>query len=142
MTNHKPFVVIFDWGHETTVHEFDTVEEAYEDRENYIDAKKHGVYQLVSSESQWSREIPTEPGYYYFYGDAWTPKEKEFDKNDLSFVVIRTAKNNSKDEPMYICDGNFMFPKSSHPGLWAKARIPAIDLDNIPPFGDTKKEIR
>ena len=43
----KKFVVIFDWGYESSYHEFDTFEEAIEDRQHYNNPQKHPIYQLV-----------------------------------------------------------------------------------------------
>lgn len=45
--NYKKFVVIYDWGHDVSVREFDTIEEAFEDRLNYSEPEAHPIYQLV-----------------------------------------------------------------------------------------------
>ena len=43
----KKFVVIYDWGYESSYHEFDTFEEALKDRLDYGDPEKYPIYQLV-----------------------------------------------------------------------------------------------
>ena len=48
----KKFVVIFDWGYESSYHEFDTLEEAIKDRQNYDSPQKYPIYQLIEETYQ------------------------------------------------------------------------------------------
>ena len=43
----KKFVVIYDWGYESSYHECDTLEEAIEDRQHYNNPHDRPIYQLV-----------------------------------------------------------------------------------------------
>lgn len=73
----------------------------------------------------WTKEIPKQAGYYWFYGDPFTDKrwtKPEDIRIELSLVEIRKISNGF----VYIARGNFMENKI---GFWQKAELPELPLD-------------
>lgn len=52
------FIVVYAWDYETTIHHFDTLEEAIEDRNNYSNPSTHRIYQLVEEETKTTLTLP------------------------------------------------------------------------------------
>lgn len=67
----------------------------------------------------WSKEIPKEPGFYWFYGDPFSNNPRPQDVK-IYLIEIRIT---SSGHPFYICSGAFISNKN---GLWQKAILPEI----------------
>ena len=68
---------------------------------------------------EWSKEFPTEPGYYWFFGDNLSNKPRVKD------IKMRLVTMNFSGLPE--CEGNFM-SESTSIGLWLK-----LDAPSMPP---------
>ena len=79
---------------------------------------------------EWTEEIPTEPGYYWFHGYI-SAEEKRMDLDGfreplghkLHVVFVHRISNGFA----FICDGHFMFPQEEGAeGIWQFLPIPLL----------------
>jgi len=83
---------------------------------------------------EWSKEWPTEPGWYWFCG--WKTKWL-FDNKSIPLLQTLKVRISGNNYPMYICDGHFMF-KEDHPiGFFLPLETP--ELPEMPRY-DTPEE--
>ncbi len=71
----------------------------------------------------WTSDIPTEPGMYWFYGNAYQPVLG--DDIELHFLRVRRTGDGS---PVYIMEGNFWYPKTK----WVKGQFAKIEEPELP----------
>ncbi len=69
---------------------------------------------------QWTKEWPTEPGYYWFYGRRFRISRTE-EPTEMSFVEVFLSANKT---PVYICNGNFLYKREASEGWWTRAELP------------------
>ena len=70
--------------------------------------------------TEWTKEWPTEPGRYWFWGQvsrSWTGKEC---KPDYFLVKVRRCVNGV----MYVTDGRFIYEAEGAKGVWCLAIVP------------------
>lgn len=65
--------------------------------------------------NNWTKNLPTRSGYYWFYGDAFSTKLSR--PQDIRLYLVKVHNN------IYICEGNFMINKN---GYWQEAILPEI----------------
>lgn len=71
----------------------------------------------------WTREIPTEPGWYWFYG----VKAGSRSAPRLSPMEVRLVRSSRGGmTPMHICEGEIWFDPSDHNGVYCKAALPEL----------------
>ena len=67
---------------------------------------------------KWNKDIPTKPGYYWFYGELW-------DKKDIYYIRCRKITNGF----MYVTKGAFVYPKRECVGVWQPVIFPELPTD-------------
>lgn len=75
----------------------------------------------------WSKDWPTKPGYYWFYGYKCGSYENR--PKRLSVVVVDTARNGVCVIPnrfIYVCDGQFIYKKEGYDGVWQEVILPEL----------------
>ena len=70
---------------------------------------------------KWTKEWPTEPGYYWFYGRRFRTIHLKQEANSTYFVEVFISSNKS---PVYICSGNFLSKGEEAEGWWTRAELP------------------
>ena len=68
----------------------------------------------------WTKEWPTESGFYWFYGFLWS--RMDGDKPHLVSVEVRQISNGI----MYVAKGAFIYKREKHIGFWHKADFPEL----------------
>ena len=68
----------------------------------------------------WTKEWPTESGFYWFYGFLWS--RMDGDKPHLVSVEVRPISNGI----MYVAKGSFIYKREKHIGFWHKADLPEL----------------
>lgn len=71
--------------------------------------------------SKWTKEIPTEPGYYWFYG--WFEKNSSYYKKDGSMYFVEVSKTSKS--LVFVTNGTFLYPTMAL-GQWSKADVPDV----------------
>lgn len=66
----------------------------------------------------WTKEWPTEPGYYWFYGQ---PYAKTLYDPRLHIVTVHRTANESI---VYLVEGSFMRKSAGVEGVWCPAMLP------------------
>ena len=66
----------------------------------------------------WTKEWPTTPGQYWFYGRRSSMR----DKDDLFYVQVRKIQNGVT----YICEGSFLFEAEGAKGVWQPITLPEL----------------
>lgn len=69
--------------------------------------------------TKWIKEIPQEPGIYWFYGDPFTLNKKQTDYAELHLVQVNQISNGL----IFIATGHYMENKS---GWWQIAQLPKL----------------
>jgi len=67
----------------------------------------------------WTKELPTEPGWYWFYGHKYGDEHKEY-----GIVKVFEISNGVA----HTIDGQFMFMSDGHDGHFAKVEPPSKPL--------------
>lgn len=86
------------------------------------------------SAAAWSTEVPTEPGYYWFYGVS--DNERSFGLTPwLRFVTVRMPTEREAGflhglPLLYIHEGSLIYPESYRLGCYWQ-RIPDPELPNV-----------
>ena len=70
----------------------------------------------------WTKEWPTEAGFYWFYGFLWYRYYRDGDKPELVSVEGILASNGI----MYVAKGAFIYKSEKHIGFWHKADLPEL----------------
>lgn len=84
---------------------------------------------LIAQKPIWSKEWPTEPGYYWFYGWTWCDKSFRITNNKPPKPHFVEVNKTSGQSLIYVTKGNFMYKSERHIGLWTPAFPPeAPDL--------------
>ncbi len=67
---------------------------------------------------QWTEEVPTEPGKYWFYGKRFRGSASI----EMYFVKVRGTRNSLA----FVADGAFIFPNAPNEasGFWMPATLP------------------
>ena len=68
----------------------------------------------------WTKEWPTEIGFYWFYGFLWSRRED--DKPRLDSVEVKPIGNGI----MYVAGGSFIYKTEECIGFWHKADLPEL----------------
>lgn len=68
---------------------------------------------------KWTHEWPTEPGWYWFYGDP-----HGIEKHFTRLYPVRVYK--VSNGWAHIAEGNFMFPSEASDGVWIKMIVPKL----------------
>jgi hypothetical protein len=63
----------------------------------------------------WTKEWPTKPGHYWFYG-------KRFEDMDPEMYLVKVWK--LSDGFAYICESSFMYRSEGTDGWWMPAQLP------------------
>lgn len=77
--------------------------------------------QIFVEQASWSKDWPTESGFYWFYGwcfRAWGGKRERPPK--MHFVRVRRIANGIA----LITDGHFLYKEEGAEGCWTPARLP------------------
>ena len=67
----------------------------------------------------WTKDWPTEPGYYWFYG--WCFRERHRSPETHLVEVWRTA---TPGVVSYVTEGHFLYKEEGADGYWMPARVP------------------
>jgi len=67
----------------------------------------------------WTKEWPTESGFYWFYGFLWS---RDGDKPELISIEVIQASN----AIIYVAKGSFIYKTENHVGFWNKADLPEL----------------
>ena len=70
----------------------------------------------------WTKEWPTEAGFYWFYGFLWYRYYRDGDKPELVSVEVIPVSNGI----MYVAHGSFIYESEKHMGFWRKADLPEL----------------
>lgn len=73
---------------------------------------------------KWSKKQPTEPGYYWFYGDPFSDKIY----NKYIRVYLVQAHRNGSGTISFVTEGHFMENKI---GFWTPAHIPEFNEEDV-----------
>lgn len=69
---------------------------------------------------EWTIEWPSEPGYYWFYGWAFTDRSRD---PELHFVKVRGI---AQGKLMYVTNGHFLFKQEGGEGYWMPVTLPEL----------------
>ena len=72
----------------------------------------------------WSKEWPTEPGWYWFYGDPFNKAKHWIRLNTVK--IVQTSKSIA-----LICNGNFMYKQEASDGFWTPIIIPELPKEDL-----------
>ena len=75
----------------------------------------------------WTKEWPTESGFYWFYGLLWYRYYRDGDKPELVSVEVIPVINGI----MYGAKGTFIYEGEKHVGFWCKADLPKLPSHNF-----------
>ena len=74
------------------------------------------------TEKGWSKEWPTEPGFYWLYG--WrSDSERQNEKRRLIVVQVMRIRDGRLT---FVADGGFMFKAEGAGGLWQRLQEPDL----------------
>jgi hypothetical protein len=76
--------------------------------------------ELSMTENEWTPDWPTEPGWYWFYGHMYGEEKR-------SAGVVRVSK--ISNGLIHVLDGNFMWPKEGHRGVFQRLPAPVIPAE-------------
>ena len=68
--------------------------------------------------TEWTKEWPADPGYYWFYGWCFRDRTR---RPEIHFVKVAHDANK---KPIYVTDGHFLYRAEGAQGVWQPARIP------------------
>jgi hypothetical protein len=76
---------------------------------------------------EWSKELPTEPGFYWFFGWIYGKRETRIQKKPMhTLVELRRVGPDDKPYIVYIANGGFVdYPKEAI-GYFVPAPIPDL----------------
>ena len=66
----------------------------------------------------WTKEWPTEPGWYWFYGHLYG------EDRDSEYGIVRVYE--ISNGVMRTIDGQFMYEADGHDGIFTKAILPLV----------------
>lgn len=66
------------------------------------------------SEKTWSQKRPAQPGWYWYYGDAFAGDANFEIENELGVARVDAITNGV----IYIVNGNFLSERKGCPGWW------------------------
>ncbi len=72
----------------------------------------------------WSKDWPTEPGYYWFYGWCWRGWRDDHTP-ELHYVEVAL---DSTGKPMYITNGHFLYKAEGADGFWLPVKLPELPV--------------
>ncbi len=79
--------------------------------------------------SEWTRDWPTEPGWYWFYGWAYgriTRANGNPEAPRLEAAQVHQAGSGSGQHLMHIRTGQFMYKSEGAIGLWLPMDVPEL----------------
>ena len=85
--------------------------------------------------SDWTVEVPTKPGFYWFWGWRSNFCIKAKIKPELMVVELRFAGPPDKRFPLFIANGQFIYPEDGAKGFWKPQPAPT-DLPNLEVLDD------
>jgi len=74
----------------------------------------------------WTKEWPTESGFYWFYGFLWYRYYRDGDKPELASIEVIPTSNGI----MCVAKGAFIHEGEKHMGFWCKADLPELPSHN------------
>ncbi len=74
----------------------------------------------------WTREWPTEPGRYWFYGYPYGKQKTEMGLGDKKPFLSLVKVDKTTNSIMYVLDGQFFFRDSKIIGKFKKADLPEL----------------
>jgi hypothetical protein len=108
----------------------------------------------VEVRSMWTKELPTELGFYWFFGyrsqgekhrlGAWDPKTKSFGEiqKEPQLFIVRATRRESTGKPVLVIEGQF-FDHQGAEGLWLPCEtpeLPKVSALEMPRDFDKSKE--
>lgn len=80
---------------------------------------------MKEHEPQWSSEVPTEPGHYWFYGTSEAERRSPYERTLKSRLCQFRLAGGENKYLAVICEGNFIYPASEgYVGKWLKFTPP------------------
>ncbi|GAG92254.1 unnamed protein product [marine sediment metagenome] len=69
--------------------------------------------------NKWQKDFPRESGYYWFYGWLWMDARVKISPK-WSLVEVKNISNGI----CWVTEGNFIYPRENHVGLFCKVEFP------------------
>ena len=74
--------------------------------------------------TKWTKKWPIEPGWYWFYGDAYSRARQERHTRLYTVRVIM-----GQNAPVHICEGHFIYEsEADSKALWRPMTVPREPL--------------
>lgn len=74
----------------------------------------------------WTKQPPTEPGWYWFYGSLWKSEPQLL---PTSVHTGGISASTGKQVPMYVTKNSFVYPSQDCDGLWTPIPTPELPED-------------
>lgn len=94
--------------------------------EELCDVYKGWRYLHEKIEVNWTREWPTEPGRYWFYGYPYGKQKTEMGLGDKTPSLHLVNADKTSNSMVYVMDGQFLFRDSKIIGMFCKAELPEL----------------
>lgn len=83
---------------------------------------------------QWSRKMPSEPGWYWFYG--WDSRFSFYQRINggkvrLHSVHVRLAGSEASPTVVRVVNGEMMWANDDPVGLWLRMDVPSLPVDEV-----------
>lgn len=75
---------------------------------------------LLEDQHEWTPDWPTEPGWYWFYGN-------KYGESRVSMGTVRVDR--ISNGVMTVMDGHFMYPSEGHVGVFQRLPTPVVPFD-------------